>query len=51
MDENKSNIESIKRKEWNPPDLFQLDFRRTSGGTSVANYEDKYNNNPTSETN
>ncbi len=51
MDENKNNIESIKRKDWNPPELFQLDFKKTLGGDTPANYEDAYNNNPTSGNN
>jgi hypothetical protein len=48
MAENKNTDEFLIKKEWHLPELFQLDFRKTMGGDSPANYEDAFNNNPTS---
>jgi hypothetical protein len=49
MIEKKINIcDSEIKKEWYSPKLFQLDFNQTLTGASPANYEDTYNNNPTS---
>lgn len=46
MIEDKNNIELSVKKVWNSPDLFQLDFKKTLGGESSANYEDAYNHDP-----
>lgn len=49
MIEDKSINELQPKEPWVSPDLLQLNFNKTLGGPTPANYEDTYNNNPTSE--
>jgi hypothetical protein len=48
MTENNTINDLLNKKEWHTPELFHLDLMKTMGGDTPANYEDAYNNNPTS---